>query len=468
MVMSATKTLELNSETAQAALEKIIAARDIPGAGFAAMKDREIVAVAAAGVANLDTGHAVTDDTIWQAGSIGKTYTATLVMQLVEDGLLELDRPVLEYLPELRFADEEATRTVTTRNLLTHTAGIDGDKYDETGDLYGRGDDCLQRYVADLVDLPQIIEPGRIWSYCNAGYIVLGRLIQVLRGQSYEQVLKERVLDPAGLDDTKTYAGQVIQRNVSAGHMPGPEGKLVVAPIWELGRSVNPAGGTPYVTPENLVRFGQVFLNGGVAANGTRILSEASVREMQRPQVECPERELSGGHWGLGLMVKLGPGNAVYGHDGNTFGQTASLRFVPEANATFALVSNRLYANNALADLCEDIIDEWAGTVTVKRPQPVEGVPFDIDRLIGIYEHIGVEFHVRDVGGKLMMAIEVTRDTTGQIDSTPNELRPIDDNTFLVHLAEMNDDLQVAFLEPDSAGRPGYMHFGGRISRRRS
>ncbi|TMC47778.1 MAG: beta-lactamase family protein [Chloroflexi bacterium] len=459
-------TRQLTPERAHEALENLIRERDIPGAGFAACRDGEIVANVAAGVVNLNTGLPATDETVWQPGSIGKTYTAVLVMQLVDEGLLDLDRPVVTYLPNLRFADVPATKTVTPRQLLCHTGGIDGDRIDETGALFGRGDDAVARYIDSLVDLPQIVEPGRLWSYCNAGYVVLGRLIEVLRGKSYEDVLKEKLFGPAGLANTFCFAEEVIQRNVSAGHMLGPDRKMTLAPIWMPGRALGPAGTAVLATMADLLSFAEIFLRRGVARTGERILSEASVAEMEKPHAECPERELLGGHWGLGLLIKLGP-PAVYGHDGNTFGETAALRFVPEANLAFALITNREQANKSFGELSNAVVDEWAGIVTSRQRSPVEGLQArNPDRLVGTYANVAARITVHAHDERLTMAVKMERETEQVLDNRPRELRPLDDSTFVVHLDEVDDDLQVAFIEPDASGRPSYIHFGARLYRR--
>ena len=109
------------------------------------------------GVLSLRTGSPTTTDSLFQIGSITKVWTATVVMQLVDAGRLELDTPVAEVLPDLRLSDPEVTRTVTIRHLLTHTSGIDGDVFTDTG----RGDECLERYVALLADVAQNHPLGR-------------------------------------------------------------------------------------------------------------------------------------------------------------------------------------------------------------------------------------------------------------------------------------------------------------------
>src|SRR4051794_11547035 len=118
----------------QSRLDALLAEHGVVGASVAVLSGDQITA-AAAGTANLRSGLPVGTDTVFQIGSITKVYTATLVLQLVEEGLLDLDTPVVEYLPEFRVVDAAATRTVTTRQLLSHTSGIDGDVFDD----FGRG-----------------------------------------------------------------------------------------------------------------------------------------------------------------------------------------------------------------------------------------------------------------------------------------------------------------------------------------
>src|SRR4051794_22657991 len=151
----------------------------VPGATLAILEGDE-VAEAAYGVLNIRTGVEATPDSLFQIGSITKVWTATLVMQLVDEGLLNLDEPVVTYLPEFKVADPEVTRAVTTRHLLAHTSGIDGDLFLDTG----RGDDAVAKYVEACAGLGQNHPLGATMSYCNSGYIVLGRLIEALRGKT--------------------------------------------------------------------------------------------------------------------------------------------------------------------------------------------------------------------------------------------------------------------------------------------
>src|SRR3954449_11132170 len=179
--------------------------RGVVGASFAISLGDETVA-GATGVLNLRTQAAATTESLFQIGSISKVWTAVLAMQLVDEGLIDLDQPIVTYLPEFKVADAEVTGTVTTRHLLSHTSGIDGDLFLDTG----RGDDCLEKYVAACADLGQNHPLGATMSYCNSGYTVLGRLIEVLREQSWDAVVKERLFAPLGLTTAGTLPEEAL------------------------------------------------------------------------------------------------------------------------------------------------------------------------------------------------------------------------------------------------------------------
>src|SRR6185437_13105108 len=142
----------------------------VPGASLGILRTGasgrpDEVIEAAYGYANFPARIEATTDTLFQIGSMSKVWTATLAMQLIDEGKLDLDAPVADVLPELRLADAEVAKTVTMRHLLNHTSGIDGDVFTDTG----RGDDCVEKYVALLAEQKQNHPLGATWSYCNAG-----------------------------------------------------------------------------------------------------------------------------------------------------------------------------------------------------------------------------------------------------------------------------------------------------------
>src|SRR5438067_1868851 len=150
------------------------------------------------GVTSLENPLPVDEHTLFQFGSTGKTYTATAIMALVGQGRVALDEKVRTYLPDFKLKDEDVAREVTVLHLLNHTAGWSGDVLTNTGD----GDDALQKYVDLLADVDQVSPLGTAVSYNNASLSVAGSIIAHLTGKTYEQGMRELVLDPLDMDET--------------------------------------------------------------------------------------------------------------------------------------------------------------------------------------------------------------------------------------------------------------------------
>src|SRR5262249_4138055 len=154
-------------------------------------------------------------DSLFQQGSITKVWTATLAMQLVEEGRLDLDAPVVQYLPSFRVVNDRQSRTVTIRQLLTHTSGIDGDLFLDTG----RGDDAVAKYVDAMANLTETVPQGKVMSYCNSGFTLLGHIIATLYDKTWEQVLRERLLQPLGLDSAGALPEEALLYGAATGHI---------------------------------------------------------------------------------------------------------------------------------------------------------------------------------------------------------------------------------------------------------
>ena len=224
------------------------------------------------GVTNVDHPLAVDAHTLYQIGSISKTFTGTTAMRLVEQGKLDLDVPIRTYLPDLRLADAEATERATMKHLLTHTGGWVGDYFDD----FGAGDDALAKMAVAMADVPQVAPLGTLWSYNNAAFYLAGRVIEVIAGKPFEDVVQELVLDPLGMAHTYFFARNVITERFAVGHTV-KDGTPVVARPWELPRIVNPAGGLLSDVPDLLV-YARFHMGDGTAQDGARVLTPESVR----------------------------------------------------------------------------------------------------------------------------------------------------------------------------------------------
>src|ERR1700730_13623378 len=255
----------------------------VPGAVLGIWADGQEI-LAACGVLNRATGVRVNTDSLFQVGSITKLWTATMIMQLIDEGLRAVHPPVGGALPGLRLGAADLADQVTVAHLLTHTSGIDGDIFTDTG----RGDDCVARYVGLLDRASSAFAPGAGYSYCNSGWVLLGRMIEVLDGRSWDDSLVERLCVPLELAQTVTLPEQAILYRAAVGHRRGGARVLV----WGLPRSVGPAG-LITAAPHDLLTFARFHLDGGLALDGERLLSEASVAAIQQARAGIPDLRLA-------------------------------------------------------------------------------------------------------------------------------------------------------------------------------
>ena len=141
-----------------------------------------------------------------------------------------------------------------------------------------------------------------MWSYCNSGYVVLGHVVEVLTGMTYEQAITKRILEPLGAKNTLFFPGDMVMHSLAVGHVRSGDEPAAVAPKWEMSRAAGPAGATINTTIDDLLAFAQMHLAGGTAADGTRVLSDASVRAMQHPAVVVPGARVARRQLGVGLV----------------------------------------------------------------------------------------------------------------------------------------------------------------------
>jgi CubicO group peptidase (beta-lactamase class C family) len=405
--------------------ERAVAA-GVPGVSVAVLAGDEITTLAT-GVLNTATGVAVTTDSLFQIGSVTKVWTATVLMRLVEQGRVELDAPVVRVLPAFRVADPAAGERITLRHLLTHTSGIDGDFFHDTG----RGDDCLERYVAACAGLAQVHPVGATMSYCNTGYVVLGRIVEVLAGRCWDDALRELLIEPLGLTHSQTLAEEVLRYRAALGHEIGADGVLRPAAIWGMPRSLGPAG-TINATAADMLGVARLHLSGGLASDGTRLLTPASVAAMRAPQVEVPNPWGKGDRWGLGWA--LFDRGGVLGHDGSTIGQKAILRIVPEADVAVAALANADSAGPLLVEITDELLEELTGLPPAPPltppSHPVRRSEADLRRWAGVYERTAVRIEAVVRGGALVLRVHENDDLGAGLKDYEVELTPLPDGRF--------------------------------------
>ncbi|TYB41246.1 serine hydrolase [Actinomadura chibensis] len=417
---------------------------------------------AAHGVLNTATGVAATPDSLFQIGSMTKVWTATLVMQLVDEGLLDLDAPVVDVLPELRLSDPDGTKRVTMRHLLTHTSGIDGDVFTDTG----RGDDCVEKYTAELAEVARNHPLGATWSYCNAGFTLAGRVVEKLTGRTWDRALRERIIEPLGLEHTVTLPEEALLHRAAVGHVVDGDAEPVRAGTWALPRSLGPAG-LITASAADALGFARLHLTGGLAPDGTRLLSERSVAEMAAEHAVLPDRYGPGDSWGLGWARMGWDGRRLVGHDGNTIGQSAYLRVLPDEGLAVVLLTNGGQNVDLYEDLFREIFAELAG---VAMPRPVEPAapppPVDVRRHTGRYRRTGADLEVFERAGRAVLRMTATGPLAEIVAEpvTEYDLHPVDagGNLFAVREPAERTWQPVAFYALPTGER--YLHFGVRAT----
>ncbi|MBN2117550.1 MAG: beta-lactamase family protein [Anaerolineales bacterium] len=279
------------------------------------------------GITSVEHPLPVTPETLFQTGSISKTFTGTLLMQLVERGRVDLDAPVRKYIRDFKLRDREVARKVTVRQLLTHMGGWVGDYFND----FGNGDDALDKMVKDIAKLPQIQPLGTIWSYNNTGFNVASRIIEIVTKKPYEQAAQEMLFDPLGLKMSFFYPSDILfTHRFVVGHQK-VKGEVRVARPWAIGRAGNGVGGV-VSTVRDLLKYARFHMSSGKK----NVITGKSLRAMRVPQADAGPRGWMGITWFIRKVGDL----TVYAHGGATNGQQAYLAFIPEKDFALAILTN--------------------------------------------------------------------------------------------------------------------------------
>jgi CubicO group peptidase (beta-lactamase class C family) len=299
------------------------------------------------GVTNIEHPLPVDADTLFRIGSTTKTFTATAMMRLVEQGKVDLAAPARKYLPNLSLADEVVASRITVRELLNHSAGWMGDDY---GD-FGRGEDAIARYVAGMKQLPQLTPPGQVFAYNNAAVVVAGRVIETLTGKPYETALQELVLEPLGLRHSGFFTDQLVGENIAASHKVEKDRAVLVIRAWAFPRSINSTGGLISSAREQLA-YAHFHLGDGTAEGGKRVLTPKSLKAMRSNPGPggTITMEIDGvcvGFW----QRRTAEGVPVFQHGGSWGGQNSDFFFVPDRQFAMTVLTNSTSGPKLIAEL---------------------------------------------------------------------------------------------------------------------
>jgi CubicO group peptidase (beta-lactamase class C family) len=317
----------------------------IPGMTIAILKDNKIVKIKGYGFSNLEHQVPAKPETIYQSGSVGKQFTATAVMMLVEEGKIHLDDPVSKYFPD----SPDIWKKITIRHLLTHTSGIP----DYTAkDVDFRKDYSEDDLLKILMKLPLEFQPGEKWNYSNSGYMLLGFVIHKASGKFYGDLLEERVFGPLGMTTAQVISESDIIPNRAAGYEL-KDGKLKNQD-WVSPTLNTTADGALYLTAVDMSHWAE-------GLNGNKLLKPESFKQMWTPV------KLNNGTsfpYGFGWRLGYQRGHRVIEHSGHWQGFSTGICRYPDFGLTVIALAN-------LADLGSlTIAEEIAGIHEPRLEQP--------------------------------------------------------------------------------------------------
>src|SRR5579884_2974283 len=466
--MSVETVEEIGQEEITSKLAELAEEFQVPGAAVGVYHNG-VEHYAVHGVTSIENPLPVDAETLFQFGSTGKTFTAAAIMRLVEQGKIDLDAPVRTYVPELRLKDEVTAQKVTVLQLLNHSAGWQGDFFEDTG----RGDDAVARYVEKMSDLEQVTPLGTQASYNNAAVVLAGRVIERVTGKVYEEAIKELILEPLGLEHTFAFMTEIMTRRFVVGHINHPDGTTTVVRSWAMPRSVTPAGGWSASVRDQLA-WARFHLGDGKGKDGEQVLSKATLDRMKEPTFSLGGSAI-GDYVGISWLIKDIDGTRLVGHGGSTHGQLSAFQMVPAQDFAVIVLTNSAPNGSQL----HGAVVKWAlkRFLDVAEPEPefIELTEDDLAQYTGDYRTIGAILHLTAEDGKLRVKGEPTPEALERLrergEEEPEEQPPLP-------IGILADDRYVVTDGPakgmrgyfvrDEDGQVTGINLGGRLATRGS
>ena len=338
---------------------------NVPGVALGIF-DNGVITTRGLGVTNIEDPLPVTDHTVFPIASISKTFAATMMMRLAEQGKVDLAAPVRNYLPDFKVRDEAVARDVTVWNLLTHTAGWEGQVSGAD-----RGEDTLRNFTATVMpDLMQVgsldVAQGKpraaVWSYNNAGFSVSGRVIEAVTGTSINRAVRDLVFTPLGLAHAGTTAGEFIVNRFAAGHASRADAPATLQRPFSPSVSVTAGGVGLCIT--DLMHYAKFHLGDGTAPNGVRLLSRASLETMRATQLH---KQSTDDDIGIAWHLRNVGALRVAAHGGTLSGHILLLEIVPEKNFAIGILTNATNGWRLIQEVEREILKQYHGATFPKN-----------------------------------------------------------------------------------------------------
>lgn len=392
---------------------------ELPGVAIALVDDQQTVLARGYGMADKRRNVAATSQSVYRAGSISKLFTAIAAMQLVEQGKLDIDKPVTTFDPEFRitvpFPDAEP---ITLRHLMCHRSGLIRES--PVGSYFDPSEPSMTETVASIASCVLVHPPNTCTKYSNVGPTVTGCVVERAAGIPFAEYQQRYVLGPLGMEDSSFVLNARLRERYAPGNMWVADGhggfKEIEAPHFKLGTL---SAGNLYTTAEDLARFLSCLFADG-HASGQPLLKPETLQAMFAPQSVSEDTG-----YGLGFSIGTFSGHKTIGHSGAVYGHSAWLRAIPEHKIGVVVLTNEDLVSGITEKIgqigLERMLEAKLGQIPQKNPQPIPIEPAALDRFTGDYESESYWAHLEVDQGILMANISGQRLT----------LEPIEAEAFL-------------------------------------
>lgn len=351
LILNSQQPAQVRAEVDERAIDSFIEAQmrelKIPGLAVAIVRGDQIETIRGYGTAD-DAGRPVTPQTPFLVASFSKSITALGIMQLVEDGKINLDAPVQTYLPWFQAADTAASAKITVRHLLHQTSGFSESEGYERNLERNQAEDALETSVRALRRARLSAAPGERFEYSNTNYDVLGLLIQTVSGEPYETYIEENIFAPLQMKNAFTSLDDARAGGVSSGYINFFGQTLNYDRFMPYARAVVPSAGL-FASAEDMAHYLYAQLNQGRAPGGESVLSPAGMDELHTPGARISDQVSYAMGWTLFPFKQAAaagqPDGAVpsaLSHGGEWANFKALMVFIPERQVGVAILMNKM------------------------------------------------------------------------------------------------------------------------------
>jgi CubicO group peptidase (beta-lactamase class C family)/D-alanyl-D-alanine dipeptidase len=312
--------------------------KKLPALSIALVDDQSVVWAAGFGFQDRDRKTPATAETVYRVGSVSKLFTDVAIMQLVEEGKLDLDEPVAKYVPDFKPLYKEGQKPITLRMLMAHHSGLIREA--PVGNYFDPTEPSLEKSIASLNGIPLIYDSGARLKYSNAAIGLVGLTLQKTQKEKYEECVQRRVLDQLGMKRSSFMPTAEVKKRLASAVMWTYHGREFAAPTFELG---TPPAGCMYSTVLDLARFQHCLFAGGKVGD-RQILKPETIEKMFTPQFTKEKRG-----FGLGFSISEFEGKKRLGHGGAISGFATSFTMLPAEKLGVIVVASR-DVSNAVTD----------------------------------------------------------------------------------------------------------------------